>query len=68
MFNEISSNKMTVTGYLMRHSLFANEDGNGFRVLLEQASHEIHKGSYDIGLQYLNKALNVSLNCFTPET
>ena len=48
-------------GYLMRHSLFANEDGNGFRVLLEQASHEIHKGSYDIGLQYLNKALIVSL-------
>lgn len=43
----------------MRHSLFANEDGNGFRVLLEQASHEIHRGAYDIGLQYLNKALTV---------
>ncbi len=43
----------------MRHSLFANEDGNGFRVLLEQASHEIHRGAYDIGLQYLNRALTV---------
>ncbi len=49
-------------GYLMRHSLFATEDGTGFRVLLEQAAHEIHKGSFDIGLQYLNKALTVMLH------
>ena len=44
----------------MRHPMFTHEDGNGFRVLLEQASHEIHRGAYDIGLQYLNKALAVS--------
>ncbi len=43
----------------MRHSIFASEDGSGFRVLVEQATHEIHKGSYNIGLQYLNKALAV---------
>ena len=50
----------------MRHSLFATEDGTGFRVLLEQASHEIHKGAYDIGLHYLNKALSV-INTFSNE-
>ena len=43
----------------MRHPMFTHEDGNGFRVLLEQASHEIHRGAYDIGLQYLNRALTV---------
>jgi len=45
----------------MRHSIFASEDGSGFRTLLEQATHEIHKGSYDIALQYLNKALAVTI-------
>ena len=53
-----------IPGYLMRHSLFATEDGTGFRVLLEQAAHEIHKGAYDIGLHYLNKALSVAMLSF----
>jgi len=40
-------------------TLVAEED-YGHHVLVEQAVYEMKKGSYDIALRYLNKALSVS--------
>ena len=42
------------------NTLVQTED-HGHRVLVEQSVYEIKKGSYDIALRYLNKALSVSI-------
>ena len=43
------------------NTLVQTED-HGHRVLIEQAVHEIKRGSYSIALRYLDKALSVILS------
>ena len=35
------------------------EEQQGYKVLVEQAAHEVHKGAFDRALCYLNKAIRV---------
>ena len=45
------------------NTLIQIED-HGNRVLVEQSAHEMKKGSFDIALRYLDKALSVSTRVF----
>ncbi len=45
------------------NTLIQIED-HGNRVLVEQSAHEMKKGSFDIALRYLDKALSVSTRLF----
>lgn len=38
--------------------MVASED-HGYKVLVEQAVHEMHRNSFDLALNYLNRALSV---------
>jgi len=49
-----------IKGLLNRRTVFSTEDGTSFKILLEQATYEVHKGAYNLAMQYLNKALKVT--------
>ena len=35
------------------------EEQQGYKVFVEQAAHEMHRGAFDRALSYLNKAIRV---------
>jgi hypothetical protein len=37
------------------------EEQQGYKILMEQAAHETHKGAFDRALSYLNDAIRVIL-------
>ena len=49
--------------FLTKTYVFMQEEQQGYKVFVEQAAHEIHKGAYDRALGYLNKAIRVSFDC-----
>ena len=40
------------------------EEQQGHKIFVEQAAHEMHKGSYDLALVYLKKAIRVIATCW----
>lgn len=46
--------------FLSKTYVFMQEEQQGYKVFVEQAAHEMHKGAYDRALGYLNRAIRVS--------
>ena len=45
--------------FLSKTYVFMQEEQQGYKVFVEQASHEMNKGAFDRALGYLNKAIRV---------
>ena len=46
--------------FLSKTYVFMQEEQQGYKVFVEQAAHEMHKGAFDRALTYLNRAIRVS--------
>ena len=53
--------------FLSKTYVFMQEEQQGYKVFVEQASHEMNKGAFDRALGYLNRAIRVSLFLFNNE-
>ena len=44
--------------FLSKTYVFMQEEQQGYKVFVEQAAHEMHKGAFDRALGYLNRAIS----------
>ena len=46
--------------FLSKTYVFMQEEQQGYKVFVEQAAHEMHKGAFDRALGYLNRAIRLN--------
>ena len=57
--SDIRTSMLKSRTFLSKTYVFMQEEQQGYKVLVEQATHEMHKGAFDRALCYLNKAIRV---------
>jgi hypothetical protein len=57
----IRSSMLKQRMFLNKTYVFMQEEQQGYKILMEQAAHETHKGAFDRALSYLNDAIRVIL-------
>ena len=59
---DIRTSMLKQRAFLSKTYVFMQEEQQGYKVFVEQASHEMHKGAYDRALGYLNRAIRVRMS------
>ena len=62
--SDIRTSMLKSRTFLSKTYVFMQEEQQGYKVLVEQATHEMHKGAFDRALCYLNKAIRVRMSCY----
>ena len=57
--SDIRTSMLKQRMFLSKTYVFMQEEQQGFKVFVEQAAHELNRGSYDRALGYLNRAIRV---------
>ena len=60
---DIRTSMLKQRTFLSKSVFFMQEEQQGHKIFVEQAAHEMHKGSYDLALVYLKKAIRVIATC-----
>ena len=62
--SDIRTSMLKSRTFLSKTYVFMQEEQQGYKVLVEQATHEMHKGAFDRALCYLNKAIRVRMSYY----
>ena len=62
--SDIRTSMLKSRTFLSKTYVFMQEEQQGYKVLVEQATHEMHKGAFDRALCYLNKAIRVRVSYY----